>query len=64
MSSLFKNADEETQAVVIGAAVALHALIAGRNDTVTLPTTHHQLVSEAFALSREFWKRAKQEVGP
>lgn len=60
MSDLFKNADEKTQAVVVGAAVALHALIAGHHDPVMM--VHQQLVSEAFAISREFWKQAAQEV--
>lgn len=59
--AIFKNGEEETQAIVIGAAVALHALVAGRDDTVTM--AHQQLVSEAFAISREFWKQAKQEIG-
>lgn len=59
--ALFKNDDEETQVVIMGAAVALHALIAGRDDSVTI--VHQQLVSEAFAISREFWKQAKQEIG-
>jgi hypothetical protein len=61
--ALFKNGDEETQAVVIGAAVALHALIAaGREPNTVL--AHQQLVSESFAISREFWKQAKQQVAP
>jgi hypothetical protein len=62
MKPIFKNTDEETQAVVIGAAVALHALIAGRDDTMTI--SRAALVSEAFEISREFWKQAKQVVGP
>lgn len=62
MSDLFKNADEKTQAVVVGAAVALHALIAAGREPNTV-STHQQLVSEAFAISREFWKQAAQEVG-
>lgn len=59
--ALFENVDDETQAVVIGAAVALHALIAGHDNRVTM--VHQQLVSEAFAISREFWKQSKQAVG-
>jgi hypothetical protein len=30
MTALFKNVDEEKQAIVVGAAVVLHALIAGK----------------------------------
>lgn len=57
--NLFKNADEETQAVVFGAAIALHALVAGRAGAVV----DSAVIGEAFAISREFWKQAKLEGG-
>jgi len=59
--ALFTNGDDEKQAVVIGAAVALHALLAGRDDNRGF--SHKNMVEEAFDISREFWKQAKQEVG-
>ena len=59
--ALFTNVDDEKQAVVMGAAVALHGLLAGRDDTRGF--SQEQMVNEAFAISREFWKQAKQEVG-
>lgn len=62
--AIFNNADDETQALVmvISAAVALHALICGKDNT--LANTTETLVNEAFEISREFWKQAKQKVGP
>jgi hypothetical protein len=60
---LFTNSDEAKQAIVIGAAVALHALIAGRVDPLQTPDQIEQYVRAAFDVSREFFKRAKQEIG-
>lgn len=59
-SPLFKSGDEKTQAVVIGAAVALHGLLAA-SEARNFET--EQLVRTAFAISREFWKQAEQEIG-
>lgn len=60
--ALFDNGDEEKQAIVVGAAVALHALIARHDDTVTI--VHQHLVSEAFAIAEEFWRQAKSRFDP
>jgi hypothetical protein len=53
----FLAPENREEALVVSAAVALHALITARTQREDY--IHEQLVSEAFALAQEFLKQAQ-----